>query len=255
MVETSSHPEIDDTQADYLPILQSHTLFAGIKLSQLKAIVQDGWFREFEAEETLVSPDRDRRPDIWGKVHVLLKGTVLVISNRPIGKTVYIGRRGKNAVIGELEAISDGGPLGSSIAETQVMSFMMESKDFIKWLDRSPRLARNLLNCMADKMRDTIHHMESMLSLTAIGKIADDIMLHPEIKGKTSSFEVLSIPHPNQNRWATYLAIDPAVLSRTLADWSEQGIIVKAGNCLRICNKNRLLSFRDKSTTDKNRTT
>ena len=140
----------DGHRGRYRRAVADEVFLARLERSERDALEAAGRHRRFGAGQTLFFEGEEGRD-----VYVLVEGLVKVVMTAASGRQVILGLESAGSVLGELSAI-DGQPRSASAeAVTPVDAIVLRIEDFRSFLEHQPRVATELLEVVATRLRRT----------------------------------------------------------------------------------------------------
>jgi len=154
------------TPANVEALLRHVPLFADLDAPLLEALSRHCRKRAFPAHEALF-----HEGDPGHTLYVVLSGLVSVQRTTSQGRQLPVARRGPGEHIGEMSLL-DGSPRmadATTLMPTEVL--MLDRDAFLECLDNSPALARRLLACLANRLREATDALDARESQDATARL------------------------------------------------------------------------------------
>ena len=204
---------------NYLPLLQSTSLFAGISAGELRPLLSElgACIRSYGRGEALVQAGAPSR-----RVGVVLTGSIEAYRPAPGGARIPIARVEPGGVFGD---VLGGSSLSSPVtvlaaAPCEVLLLPYER---LLLSDGSPahqRVVQNLVRTISDKYFSLSHRIDLLVMKSLRAKVAA-YLLSEAARAHSLTF---SIPF-SRIQLADYLNCDRSALSRELSTMQKEGLI------------------------------
>ncbi|MFI5271654.1 MAG: Crp/Fnr family transcriptional regulator [Ktedonobacterales bacterium] len=146
-------------------------LFAGLDAEGLRELAIAIRRRVFRAGEVIF-----HRDDPGQVLYVIRSGRVKIFLTTPDGQEIVLALLGPSDYFGEL-ALLDGQPRSASaIASEATDTFALQRSDFIRAVERHPRIAIQVMNVLARRLRQTDAMVEDLLFLDVHGRVAKKLL-------------------------------------------------------------------------------
>jgi CRP/FNR family cyclic AMP-dependent transcriptional regulator len=145
-------------------------LFAGLRPPELEVLAQRVRHRRFPAGEAIF-----HRGDPGSALYVILNGRVKIHSEGPDGSDVIIIVFSAGEFFGELTLL-DGSERSADATTLELTEMLMLTRgDLEEAIERSPRIAINMLACLASRLRLSTNSIETF-SLDVRGRLARKLL-------------------------------------------------------------------------------
>lgn len=129
-------------------------------------------------------------------VYSILEGSVKVQLVSEEGLEVTAALLGPGDTLGELGVISPRRTSANVVTRQETVLLWLDRKSFLRCLDFSPGLCRNLVRELGDRLRRANDQIQSLATLDVTGRVARQILELVERYGKPVPGEGIYIPIP-----------------------------------------------------------
>jgi CRP/FNR family transcriptional regulator/CRP/FNR family cyclic AMP-dependent transcriptional regulator len=146
-------------------------LFAGLRQPELEVLAQRVRRRRFREGEAIF-----HRGDPGSALYVILNGRIKIHFEGPDGTDVIITILPAGQFFGELTLL-DGSDRSADATTLEPTEMLMLTRDDLEAaIERNPRIAINMLACLAQRLRQSNNNVESLASLDVRGKVARKLL-------------------------------------------------------------------------------
>jgi CRP/FNR family transcriptional regulator, cyclic AMP receptor protein len=146
--------------------LRKVAIFKGLDAADLDRLTQACRRRKYRDHEALF-----HEGDPGYTLYVILSGHVSVQRINDTGQVVPIAARGPGECIGELSLL-DGKPRSADAETIEPCELLALDRDaFVACLDRSPALAREVIRCLAARLREAADTTDTARSTDVTGRV------------------------------------------------------------------------------------
>ena len=204
---------------NYLPLLQSTSLFAGLEAEALRVLLGEvgAVLRTYSRGETLVLAGQSSR-----RVGVVLSGAIEAYHPAASGARLPISQMGPGGVFGD---VLGGSSLSSpvTVVASAPCEVLLLPYERLLLSDGSPahqRVVQNLVRTISDKYFSLSHRIDLLVMKSLRAKVAA-YLLSEAARAHSLTF---SIPF-SRIQLADYLNCDRSALSRELSTMQKEGLI------------------------------
>lgn len=203
---------------DYMPLLQSTSLFAGVGTEELRLLLSDlgAVVRSYGRGETLVQFGKPNR-----QVGVVLAGRLEACRPMPDGGRVHITTVGPGGVFGDVLGGSSRTSPVNVAATTQCEVLLVPYEKLLR--GGSPagqRVLQNLVRTISDKYFALSRRVELLTLRPLRAKVCAYLLSEAEQAGSTT----FNVPF-SRVQLADYLDCDRSALSRELSGMQREGLL------------------------------
>jgi CRP/FNR family cyclic AMP-dependent transcriptional regulator len=153
-------------------------LFSGLDQESLRELTEAARRRLFHAGEIVF-----HRDDTGQVLYVIRAGKVKIFVTGPEGQDMVLAILGPGDYFGEL-ALLDGLPRSASAVAIEVADTLaLQRTDFIRAVERHPRIAIQVMNVLSRRLRQTDAMIEDLLFLDVHGRVAKKLLELAELHG------------------------------------------------------------------------
>ena len=219
---------------NYLPLLQSTSLFAGLEAESLRVLLGNvgAVLRTYSRGETLVLAGQTNR-----RVGVVLSGTIEAYHPAASGARLPISQMGPGGVFGD---VLGGSSLSSpvTVMASAPCEVLLVPYEQLLLSDGSPahqRVLQNLVRTISDKYFLLSRRVDLLVLKSLRAKVCAYLLSEAEQQGSLT----FSIPY-SRIQLADYLNCDRSALSRELGRMQKEGILAFQGQQVRILDQSFL---------------
>lgn len=163
------------------------------------------------------------RGDPGDRLYIVASGLVRIGSMSPEGRPVTYGLIRPGEVFGEI-AVLDGGPrTADAIVMEASELIVLDRRDLMAFLDRSPSHYSRLLNILCQRVRTADELIEDLFFLAATNRLAKHLLMLGNALGESSGGEMtLKI---SQQEIADHIGISRERVNKLLASWEQTGLV------------------------------
>jgi CRP/FNR family cyclic AMP-dependent transcriptional regulator len=154
------------------------SLFAGLNADDLRELAVAARRRTFQAGDAILHRDEPGHV-----LYVIRSGRVKICLTSPDGQEIVLALFGMGDYFGEL-ALLDGQPRSASaIAIETTETLALQRADFLRAVQRYPRIAISIMQVLAQRLRQTDVLVEDLLFLDVHGRVAKKLLDLAETHG------------------------------------------------------------------------
>lgn len=172
-------------------------------------------------------------------LYIIESGRVRLFSVSDTGQELSLNVLGPGDFFGEL-ALIDGRPRSAgALAVEPTVVLLLQREDLLHAMDHSPRLARNLIEVLARRLRYVTHYVEDLAFLDVNGRVAArlmDLAARQDVRQGDVEIE-LSL---TQAELASWVASSRESVNKVLMAFRSQGLISVEGHRITILDARRL---------------
>ncbi len=168
-------PEVPDPGT-----LAAIPLFAGLDPDDLHRLGQLVRRTTFPAGSTIMTAEQPGEA-----AYVIVRGTVKVHVEQEDGSDVVLAIRGPGEVIGEMSVVDNIGRSASVVTLAETICFWIDRMAFQTCLQTMPRLAYNLLQILARRLRLASEQNQVLAAQDLHGRVARQLLALAEMYGET----------------------------------------------------------------------
>jgi CRP/FNR family transcriptional regulator, cyclic AMP receptor protein len=164
-----------DTTSEYFKQVD---IFAGLsdeEISQLSSVTRR---RTFRSGEVIF-----HREDPGQILYVIKEGKVKICLISPDGQEISLTVFGKGEHFGELSLLDNLGRSADAIAMEKVECYTLQRSDFHGAIMKNPKIAIQVLEVLAKRLRNTDQQVEDLIFLDVYGRVAKTLVKLSETHG------------------------------------------------------------------------
>lgn len=198
-------------------VLQKNFLFRGLPGSALERIAALATRRSYPKGAVIFSQG-EPGDALFG----VIAGQVRISASGTGGQEVFLNIMEPGDTFGEI-AVMDGLPrTAGAYALEDVSLIMIKRSDFLKLLEREPRLAIQLLRLLCARLRWTSALVEETAFLPSPARLAKRLLILASLHGRSTSVGELEL-RISQSDLARFLNISRQIVNQNLSRWRNQG--------------------------------
>ena len=214
-------------------------IFSKLDPEQLDALLDVTRLRRIEAREEVF-----HKGDEGTQVFVVLKGRLKVVTHSPEGAEVVFGIIDLGEVFGELALL--GGGLRRSATLTAIEPcelLVIDRQAFLPFLHQHPEAAVNLLEVLANRLRDINEFVEDTVFLKVPSRLAKKLLNLSRSYGERCAQGTRINLRLSQRELGELVGASRETVNRQLRTWTEEGAISMEEGYLTIHNASPLESL------------
>lgn len=210
-------------------------LFSNLDDSEIQQLAYICNEKSFEKGQTIFYEE-----DMGTSFYLILSGQVKIVMLSSDGREHILGLLREKDFFGEM-AILDGEPRSATaVALSDVKTVTITREDFHRLLRNNPDMSIKIMAVLCKRLRQADRHVESLVFLTAPGRVARTIMQLAEDQGYKDG-DKLSILHKmTRQEFANIAGTSRETLTRVLMDFQDEGILDVSKNQIIILDKKLL---------------
>ncbi|MGQ9495430.1 MAG: Crp/Fnr family transcriptional regulator [Thermoanaerobaculaceae bacterium] len=201
-------------------LLTSSPLFAGLSQGDIAFLARKVQRLEYEPEEAIF-----HLGSLGDGLYLLAAGRVKVVIPSPEGKDFILATLGPGAFFGELSLLDDEPRSASVIAELPSVVYRLHRNDFASLLDSHPAIARGLLKEMARRLRRANAHMENLVTLDVLGRLARYLTDMAKEHGVSLSNGWIAVRRPTHHDLAAAIGTTRETVTRLMSQLTSLGFV------------------------------
>jgi CRP-like cAMP-binding protein len=194
-------------------VLQRNYLFRGLPAAALERIASLATRRAYK-KGTVIFSQGDRGDSLFGVV----AGRVRISASGAGGQEVFLNIMEPGDTFGEI-AVMDGLPrtAGATALDDATM-IIVQRADFLRLLEREPKLAIHLMKLLCERLRWTSELVEESAFLTGPARLAKRLLILASLHGRATGVGRLEL-RISQAELARFLGISRQIVNQHLSDW------------------------------------
>ena len=209
-------------------------LFAGLSPEDLGKIEEVCRYKRFSANEQIFDRHSKTRD-----VFFVIRGSVRVVNYSLAGREITLDDMSEGEYFGELAAL-DGQPRSASImALTDCLIVALSPTQFVKVLERHPKVALRALRRLSQVVRKSTERIMDLSTLGANNRMHADLLRLAEAGDKKDNAAMIR-PIPVHGEIASRIGTTRETVARVLNDLARRGIVKRTKDALVVSDMARL---------------
>ena len=198
-------------------VLQNNFLFRGLSDAALGRLAAIATRRQY-AKGAVIFEQGQPGDALFG----VASGQVRISASGVGGQEVFLNIMEPGDTFGEI-AVMDGLPrtAGASAVEDTAL-IVIKRADFLKLLEREPKLAIHLLKLLCERLRWTSALVEETAFLAGPARLAKRLLILASLHGRSTSVGELEL-RISQADLARFLSISRQLVNQNLREWLRHG--------------------------------
>lgn len=198
-------------------VLQKNFLFRGLPDSALERIAALATRRSYPKGAVIFSQGQPGDA-LFG----VITGQVRISASGAAGQEVFLNIMEPGDTFGEI-AVMDGLPrTAGAVALEDTSLIVIKRADFLRLLEREPRLAIQLLKLLCERLRWTSALVEETAFLPSPARLAKRLLILASLHGRSTSVGELEL-RISQSDLARFLNISRQIVNQNLSRWRNHG--------------------------------
>jgi CRP-like cAMP-binding protein len=212
-------------------LLANVSIFSSLDDRALDALVRATSTRRLAAGEVLF-----RKGDAGRQLYGVLSGRLKAVAAGADGKEIVFNVCDPGEVIGEI-ALLDSNPRSASIVALEPSELLvLDRRDFLPFLERHPRVAIQLAELLAARLRRLSELAEDSVLLALRARLAKKLVSFAQRYGRKTP-EGIQIDLPfSQQELGEMVGTSRESINKQLRAWTEQGLIVTSKGRITLCD-------------------
>jgi CRP/FNR family cyclic AMP-dependent transcriptional regulator len=195
-------------------------LFAALEPGDLRRI--SGCARTERVQAADIVIERGAPADA---LYAVAAGKLKVVAPRHAGRDATLHILGPGDVFGEVALFDTEGRTARVTAIEESVLLVIDRREFVDLLSRSPELSRRLLSLMANRIKNTIAHFDATTSLDVPQRLARKLLFLAEHYGVREGTGVAITLKLSQSELGDLVDSTRQSVNRELRRWNEAGIL------------------------------
>jgi CRP-like cAMP-binding protein len=222
-------------------VLQKNFLFRGLSDAALERVAAIATRRHY-AKGAMIFAQGQPGDALFGVV----AGQVRISASGIGGQEVFLNIMEPGDTFGEV-AVMDGLPRTAGACALEDTSLIVIKRvDFLKLLEREPRLAIHLLKLLCERLRWTSALVEETAFLAGPARLAKRLLILTSLHGRSTSVGELEL-RISQADLARFLNISRQIVNQNLREWLRHGWVDLGNSRIVIRNPEALRRVADAS--------
>lgn len=177
-------------------------------------------------------------------MHIIERGRIKLIRESYDSRVQLLSISGAGEIAGEIPVFDpNGGPRTASAVSmvNQTTTLSLTSEVLFSWLDEHPRVAVNMLQVLANRMRHNNERISDLVFMDVPARLAKTLLDLSMRFGKPS-VQGLIVPHDlTQEELAQLVGTSRETVNKALMDFTNRGWIAREGRTIIIYQPGKLI--------------
>jgi CRP-like cAMP-binding protein len=201
-------------------ILAQHFIGPDLDQNELHRLAEFAHLKRAHANEVLFEKGESGQ-----SLMIVISGRVLIHSTSPGGKRLIINIIGPGEIFGEITVIDGRGRSAEAKAVEPTEYLVVERRDFMRYLERSPTVSLRLLRLLCHRVRIATAQLEDEAFLGLDHRLARKVVAFMELSGKKDgSSGAITVPI-TQTDLGAMLGVSRESVNKHLRRWAKTNLI------------------------------
>jgi CRP/FNR family cyclic AMP-dependent transcriptional regulator len=164
--------------------------------------------------------------------YVVRKGTIAILLTMPDGRELIINEMREGDLFGDIGSLLGQPRTASAIAQENSEIVVIPQPEFLSILDQEPRVLRNILEIVAQRLRISTEHESALAFLSSPARLARILLQLSEQQKRTAGLVVVS-----QEELGRRLGVTRQTIAKTLGRWRRVGWIITGRGKIMLLDK------------------
>ena len=212
---------------DFAALLRLNPLFAKLGEEAIARIAALCVRRQLSAGEVLFV-----KGDEGDALYGIRRGQIRIATGTESGKRLTLNVLGPGDLLGEIALLDGRSRTADAIAAEPSELFMVRRQDFLRLLEREPRIAVHLMELLCERVRWISERMEETALLPLEVRLARRI--------RTLADDFGTDLHISQEELGILLGVTRESINRQLQQWRREGLVELGRSRIRLLDPERL---------------
>ena len=212
---------------DFAALLRLNPLFAKLGEEAIARIAALCVRRQLSAGEVLFV-----KGDEGDALYGIRRGQIRIATGTEAGKRLTLNVLGPGDLLGEIALLDGRSRTADAIAAEPSELFMVRRQDFLRLLEREPRIAVHLMELLCERVRWISERMEETALLPLEVRLARRI--------RTLADDFGTDLHISQEELGILLGVTRESINRQLQQWRREGLVELGRSRIRLLDPERL---------------
>ncbi len=214
-----------------IELLKKIPLFSSLKEDELEAIKKVSITKKFKKDHLILLEDEE-----GNTLFIIIYGKVKVTAFSEHGKEVIFSILYDGDFFGDMSLL-DGKPRSASVVAIEESELrLIRRPDFIRLLEKHPRISLTLLEELTSRLRKADQRIESLALLDVTGRVAGILLQLAEDKGRHTNDGIIIKSRPTHQELANMAGTTRETVTRVLKQLEQKSYISMSGKDLTIIN-------------------
>lgn len=215
-------------------VLTGMKLLVDLSAAELVELEKNSRYRRFSAGEQIFD-----RHAATNDVFFVVRGRVRVVNYSLSGREITLDDIPQGGHFGDLAAI-DGEPRSASVmAVTDSIIVAVPARDFLRALDRHPKMALRVMRNLSHLLRNSTERIMDFSTLGANNRVHAELLRQARANMNGENQAALS-PNPVHGELASRVSTTRETVARVMNDLARRGIVKRTKESLLIRDVERL---------------
>ena len=221
---------------DTQELVSGHFLLNQLEPDELDKLMTFAKMERYGANEVIF-----RKGDPGHSMMMVMQGRIKISSSSAEGKEVVLTVLGTGEFLGEMAILEKKERSADATALEPSELLVLQSRDFIPFLERNPKICIRMLCALSDRLRRTSELVEDRTFLSLPSRLAKTLLDLARAHGRDVPEGVRVEFKMSQKNFAAWLGASRESVNRQLSAWQDDGLIRK-GRGFIILNQPRELA-------------
>jgi CRP-like cAMP-binding protein len=196
-------------------------LFQGLAPRELDALVPAARAVTFAARQEVC-----HKGDAGSQLYVVIDGRLKALTTSPEGDDVVFIVMGPGEVFGEVALLSESPRSATVRAIERCELLVLDRRDFLAFLKRSPDVAVRMLTVLAERLRHVSELVEDVQFLNLPVRLAKKLMAYADRYGRDAEGGAVKIDLKlSQEEWGDLVGTTRESINKQMRAWGDEGLI------------------------------
>jgi len=201
-------------------LLANSSLFNNVDAQDLEGLARYAKIKIFKNREVIC-----RKGDMGSQMFVIANGRVTLHTDSDEGKELSFGFLSQGDIFGEIALLDSGERTATVKAIEATEILVIERRDFIPFLEKSPKVAVQLLGTMAQRLRRTDEHFEDIFFRNLPGRMAKKFLGLAESYGQETDNGIQIELKLSQGEIGKLTGATRESVNKQMRAWEAAGLI------------------------------
>ncbi len=218
------------TSTALVTFLNDVPMFEGLDIEQLEEIAQAFKARRYKAKQHIFY---ESDPGLM--MYLIEEGQVRIYVNTLDGSETSVVMLSRGQIFGELALIDEDPRSANAVAISKTVCHTLHRSAFHELMERFPQIARNTMTLLSRRVRSTTRHVESLVSLDVMQRVARTLLDLADKHGTAESDNQIRIDMVLRDAHvASMVGASRESVNRTFRSFRDLGLIERKSNAITI---------------------
>jgi len=210
-------------------------LFASLKSDRLTELAGKLKPRSYRRGETIFHQD-----DPAAAMHIIKTGQVKITTTSAEGEEIILAIMADGDFFGELSLLDEGPRSADAIAMDATQTLTLQHGDFLDIMSRHPEMVKNVMVCLANRLRHADHRMQDAIFLDLPARLAKRLLQLANKRGIKTANGVEIDLHLTQQDLAAAVGVTREAVNKQLGMLQNMGLVSIEGRRITIVSPDEL---------------